>query len=83
LVKIWDCIKTKDVGFEVRNVTCEEYYHVDVSAILDCPDVFDVGDILFRRSQESDPKANNDKLMDYIHGRVLSSNVFEPLFAHR
>jgi len=83
LVKIWDCIRTMEVGFEVRGVTCEEYYHTDVSEILDCHDAFDVGDILLIRAQEKDPKANDAKLTDYIHGRVVFSDAFQPLLAQR
>ncbi len=83
LVKIWDCIKTMKVGFEVRGVTCEDYCHLDVSEILDCQDPFDVGHILLIRAQENDPKANDDKLTDYIHGRVAFSEVFKPLLAQK
>jgi hypothetical protein len=81
LVKVWDCIRTMKVGFEVRGVTCEEYYHIDVTEILDCRDAFDVGDIVLFRAQENDPKANDEKLTDYIHGRVVFSEAFEPLLA--
>jgi hypothetical protein len=81
LVKIWDCIKTMKVGFEVRSVTCEDYYHIDVSEILDSNDAFDVADILIMKAQEKAPIAQNKKLMDYIHGRVVLSEAFKPLLA--
>jgi hypothetical protein len=81
LVKIWDSIRTKKVGFEVRSVTCEDYYHIDVSEILDSNDAFDVADILFMKAQEKPPIAQDEKLMDYIHGRVVFSEAFKPLLA--
>ncbi len=81
LVKIWDCLRTMKVGFEVRSVTCEDYYHIDVSEILDCHDAFDVADILLIKAQEKPPIAQDEKLIDYIHGRVVFSEAFKPLLA--